>query len=133
MESDRVPIIAALISRYEDMDVLIGKDEKLYLGKRENCHVEPPEYTAYYDNFNKSMRFVSTNKKLFYLLGCGEGYVLSQREMLRCGYHSEGDYAEFAALQKGVLADLVLTKPLLFDGVPFMPLEELPFRRKKGA
>lgn len=132
MGSDRVPIIAALISRYEGMDVLIGEDEKLYIGKRENYHVEPPEYTAYYDNSDKSLLLVSANQKLFYLLGCGEGYVLSQREMLRRSYHSEGDYAEFAALQKGILADLVLTKPLMFDGVPFIPPEEMSMRRKKG-
>lgn len=133
MKNDRIPIIAASISRYEGMDVLIGKDEKLYIGKQENYHTIPAEHTAYYDNSDGSLRFVSTNQKLFHFLSGSDGYVLSQEEMVRCGYLSVHDYTEFAALQSGTLSDLVLKKPLMFDGVPFKPPEKTSIHRKKGA
>ncbi|RKJ39833.1 hypothetical protein D7X94_10435 [Acutalibacter sp. 1XD8-33] len=133
MRNDKIPIIAASISRYEGMDVLIGKDEKLYIGKQENYHTVMSEHTAYYDNSDGSLRFVSINQKLFHILSGSDGYVLSQDEMVRRGYFSVHDYSEFAALQNGTLSDLVLTKLLMFDGIPFKPPEKSSMRRKKGA
>ena len=133
MRNDKIPIIAASISRYKGMDVLMGKNEKLYIGKQENYHTAPSEHTAYYDNSDGSLRFVSTNQKLFHFLSGSEGYILSQGEMVRRGYLSVEDYTEFAALQKGALSDLVLIKPLMFDGIPFKPPEKASIRRKKGA
>lgn len=133
MKNDRVPIIAASISRYEGMDVLMGEDEKIYIGKQKNYHNVLSEHISYYDNSDGSLRFVSANEAIFHLLSGSEGYVLSQDEMVRRGYHSVHDYAEFADLQKGMLSDLVLATPLMFDGIPFKPPEESSMCRKKNA
>lgn len=133
MKNDKVRIIAASISRYEGMDVLMGADEKIYIGKQENYHHVISEHIAYYDNSDGSLRFVSISQKLFHLLSGSEGYVLSQDEMVRRGYLSVYDYAEFAALQKGILSDLVLIKPLMFDGVPFKPPGKSSLHRKKST
>ena len=133
MGNEQVPIIAALISRYKGMVVLVSKDKKIYIGRQESYHVVPPEHIAYYDNSDGSLRFVSTNQKMFHFLGYGDGYIYSQKEMMRRGYHSESDYKEYAALQKDLLSDFTMTKEIDFDGTTFMPPEELPGRRKKGV
>lgn len=133
MKNERVPVIAASISRYDGMDVLIGEDEKLYIGKQENYHHILSEHTAYYDNSDGRLRFVSENQKLFHFLAGGKGYAISQDEMLRRGCFSINDYAEFAALQKGMLSDFVLIKQLMFGDVPFKPPETPSTCRKKSA
>ncbi len=117
----KIQITAASISNYEGMDALVGADECVYLGKRENYHsnigVEAP---AYYDNSDGSLQFISENVKIFHLL-YGEGFVLPQRQMRREHCFTKADYIEFAGLREGVLSQYPLIREVTFAGRPFVP------------
>lgn len=59
---------------------------------------------------------------MYYFL-YGQGWTVSQKEMIDKGVFSEADYAEFARLQKGVLSQLEKIRDIEFGGVPFNYLE----------
>ncbi len=116
-----IPIRSASISNYEGMDALVGMDDCVYLGKRENYHpCHGMERHAYYDNSDDSLQLISHNIKMFHFL-YGEGWVLSQREMLQRRAFSKADYMEFASLRSGVLGNYRLIREVTFAGRPFIP------------
>ena len=117
----KVLIAAAAVSNYADMDALIGKDGRVYLGKRENYHSCTGETSpAYYDNSDHSLQLISDNEKMFSFLH-GEGWTLSQKEMMRDHCFTKADYIEFAGLRKGVLSRFRLIREVTFAGKPFAP------------
>ena len=116
-----IPIRSASNSNYKDMIAFVDNDDKVYLGKKEN-YLFHTEHIPYYDNSDHSFTFISDNKEIYRFL-YGEGFVLSQQEMLEKGYCLESDYAEFAHLQKGVLSQFEKIREFTFAGEPFRYLE----------
>lgn len=82
--------------RYNDPTIPNG-GEKIYLGKSKNY-----DNSGHYDNTDNSLVFVSERPKMFYFLH-GDGWTLSQDEMLEGGYFSLDDYKEYASLKAGIL------------------------------
>lgn len=122
---------AAVVSNYADMDALIGKDGRVYLGKRENYHSCIGEDSpAYYDNSDGSLELISSNEKMFSFL-YGEGWTLSQRHMRREHCFTKADYIEFAGLREGVLSKYRLIREVTFAGKPFVPPKAY-YRKKRG-
>lgn len=113
-----VKIISACISNYKNMVALVGEDDKVYLGKRENY-----DNMGHYDNRDSSLLFISENIKMYYYL-YGEGFLGSQELMLYHGQTLE-DYQEYADLKAGILSRIEQIKEFLFDGKPFVPPEQL--------
>lgn len=108
-----IEIISACNSNYKGMVAFIDSDDYVYLGKSENYHYGK---VCYYDNSDKSMMFISDDKKIYYFL-YGDGWVISQQEMLDRGYCTKEIYEEFDRLQKTVLKDLPYKDG--FDGIKF--------------
>ncbi len=94
--------------------------EELYLGNPENYEI------GKYDNSDNSLIFVSNNPKMFSLMR-GDGFTLSQQEMVEKGYFTEQDYKEFYELHNGLLKDFERERVVKFgmnvnddnSGVPF--------------
>lgn len=126
----KVLITAAVISNYAGMDAMIGKDGQVYLGKRENYHSCIGEGSpAYYDNSDSSLQLISSNEKIFSFL-YGEGWTLTQRQMIRDHCFTKADYIEFAGLREGVLSKFQLIQEVTFAGKPFVP-PKIYHRRKR--
>ena len=98
--------------------------EELYLGKPENYEI------GKYDNSDESLIFLSNNPKMFSLMR-GDGFTLSQQEMVEKGYFTEQDYKEFYELHNGLLKDFERERIVKFgmnvnddnSGVPFKYLD----------
>ena len=116
-----IHVQSACNSNYKGMIAFVGDDGKVYLGKQEN-YLFRTEHIPFYDNTDKSFTFVSDNKQMYYFL-YGEGYLSSQADMVKNGYLTENDYAEFDRLQKGVLSQFEKTREFTFAGKPFEYLE----------
>ena len=94
--------------------------EELYLGKPENYEI------GKYENSDNSLIFLSNNPKMFSLMR-GDGFTLSQQEMVEKGYFTEQDYKEFYELHNGLLKDFERERVVKFgmnvnddnSGVPF--------------
>ena len=109
---------AARVSRYvtkdgAELDALVGEDDKVYLGRRDHY-----DNHGHYVNDDHSLLYLSDNDKMFDFVS-GEGYSISQADMIAQGYFTQEDYAEFDALRVGVLAQFEQTEPILFAGEPF--------------
>jgi hypothetical protein len=109
---------AARVSRYvtkdgAELDALVGEDDKVYLGRRDHY-----DNHGHYVNDDHSLLYLSDNDKMFDFVS-GEGYSVSQADMIAQGYFTQEDYAEFDALRVGVLAQFEQTEPILFAGEPF--------------
>lgn len=115
---------SAAISNYEGMDVFIGRNGYVYIGNRENY-----DNHGHYDNRDSSMLFLSENPKMFDLLR-GEGYTMSQEEMLRQGIFTREDFREFDFLRTQMLSHLTPTREILFAGKPFQPENPLETTEK---
>ena len=115
---------SAAISNYEGMDVFIGRNGYVYIGNRENY-----DNHGHYDNRDSSMLFLSENPKMFDLLR-GEGYTMSQEEMLRQGIFTREDFREFDFLRTQILSHLTTTREILFAGKPFQPENPLETTEK---
>ena len=114
---DYIRIRSAVISNYEGYTALVGTDDKVYLGANENYHYmfDAP---SYYDNSDKSVIHISDNHKMYSFL-YGDGWVVSQQQMLENGAFTTENYAEFAELKTGVLSRLKCKKEITFAGEPF--------------
>ena len=114
---DYIRIRNAVISNYEGYTALVGTDDKVYLGANENYHFmfDAP---SYYDNSDKSVIHISDNHKMYSFL-YGDGWVVSQQQMLENGAFTTENYAEFAELKTGVLSRLKCKKEITFAGEPF--------------
>lgn len=101
-----VEIHSAVHSHYKGYVALVryknrtlpNSGEKVYLGKNENY-----DNSGHYDNSDNSLVFLSENPNMYYFL-YGDGWTLSQEEMLNGGYFSLDDYKEYATLRKGILS-----------------------------
>ncbi len=127
-EPEYVKIHAAAQSNYKGYLVLVHytdlekvpPPEEIYLGKAENYEI------GKYDDSDHSLVFISNNPKMFSLLR-GDGYVMTQQEMVEKGLFSEEDYKEFYDLQNGLLKDFEKKLDIKFgmtvndeeSGVPF--------------
>ena len=108
-----------LLVHYTDLEKQ-PTPEELYLGKPENYEI------GKYDNSDNSLIFVSNNPKMFSLMR-GDGFTLSQQEMVEKGYFTEQDYKEFYELHNGLLKDFERERVVKFgmnvnddnSGVPF--------------
>ena len=85
----------------------------IYLGRRDHY-----DNRGHYVNGDNSLIHLSDNDKMFNFVS-GEGYVISQTDMVAQGYLSQEDYAEYDSLRIGVLAQFQEVKPFLFAGEPF--------------
>jgi len=119
-EKDAVMIRSAVHSNYTGMVAMVGMDDKVYLGKKENYHYGDG-LPARYDDRDGSLRLISERSDMYYFL-YGEGWVHTQEEMLKRGLTAE-QYAEFARLQDGVLKQFEPRREILFAGQPFQPPE----------
>lgn len=118
-EFTAVQMSAAAISNYNGCSAFIGNDGGVYLGKSENYMFNRENgYLPFYKNTDNSLLFISDNKTMFQFIS-GTGWTLSQDEMLKRGFFTENDYAEFAKLEKGVLAPLDKIREITFDGKSF--------------
>ena len=118
-EFTAVQMSAAAISNYNGYSAFIGNDGGVYLGKSENYIFNRENgYLPFYKNTDNSLLFVSDNKAMFQFIS-GTGWTLSQDEMLKRGFFTENDYAEFAKLEKGVLAPLDKIREITFDRKSF--------------
>ncbi len=125
-----IETISACISNYKGMTAFVGSDDYVYLGKSENYHYGE---ICYYDNSDKSMMFMSDDPKVYYFL-YGDGWEISQREVLDSGYYTIETYKEFDRLQKTVLKDLPYKDD--FDGIkfndePFISPDKLEVKTEK--
>lgn len=120
-EKDPEPIVyirSAAHSNYTGMVAMVGTDEKVYLGKKEN-YVFGSGKPAYYKNYDNSLRYITDRQDMYCFLH-GEGWVLSQEEMLRNGLTME-QYIEFAKLRDGVLKQFEVQREIKFADQPFQP------------
>ena len=106
------------------MEVFVGRNGNVYNGYRENY-----DNHGHYDNRDSSMLFLSENPKMFDLLR-GEGYTMSQEEMLRQGIFTREDFREFDFLRTQMLSHLTPTREILFAGKPFQPENPLETTEK---
>lgn len=83
--------------RYKDQMITNGGEE-IYLGKKDNY-----DGHGHYDNTDNSLVFISEDPKMYSFL-YGDGWTISQEEMLKRGYFTVDDYKEYAALRKGILS-----------------------------
>lgn len=121
MDDKLIKIISAVNSNYIGMVALVDEEDNVYLGKKENYHFRGQ--SAYYDNSDNSLCFISHNSKIFSFL-YGSGWVLSQEEMLQYGFTMEL-YKEFDNLQKGKLKEFKREKEIYFKDKSFLAPEEL--------
>ncbi len=121
---------SAARSNYRGYTAFIGADEKVYLGRTENyLYNEKNGFLPFYNNSDNSLVYITENQKMFPFL-YGSGWVVSQQAMIDCGAFTEKDYAEYAALNEGILSDLDKIREIRFDGECFSyPV----FDRAKGA
>ena len=114
-------ITSATASNYRGMIAMVGADNRVYLGKPENCYLSPEgEAPAYYDNSDHSLQLISDNIKIFHFL-YSKDLPLSQRQMRRERCFTKVDYIAFASLREGVLARYPLVREVTFAGKPFVP------------
>lgn len=114
---------SAVHSNYKGYVALVGADDKIYLGRKTNYMFDKEhDYLPFYNNSDNSLVYISDNETMYYFL-YGQGWTVSQKEMIDKGVFSEADYAEFARLQKGVLSQLEKIRDIEFGGVPFNYLE----------
>lgn len=123
MNNKIIEIVSAVNSNYSGMVALVDKNDKVYLGKKENYHYFKSGEPAYYDNKDNSLCFISSNYKIFSFL-YGNGWVLSQKEMLEDDFTMDL-YKEFDNLQKGILKDFERHTEIHFKDKPFLSPEEL--------
>ena len=117
-----VPISSAVQSNYVGMVAMVGANEAVYLGKKENYHfADTEDGHAYYDNRDGSLCLITTRTDMYSFL-YSEGWVHSQAEMLKHGLTMD-QYMEFARLRSGVLRQFEVKQEILFDGQPFQPPE----------
>ncbi len=117
-QTDFFQIRSARVSRYTtkdgaELDALVDTGDKIYLGRRDHY-----DNRGHYVNGDNSLIHLSDNDKMFNFVS-GEGYVISQTDMVAQGYLSQEDYAEYDSLRIGVLAQFQEVKPFLFAGEPF--------------
>ncbi len=117
----------ATVSHYATKDggqlvAFTDENDKVYLGKRENY-----DHWGHYLNSDNSLLHISDNWKMFNFIS-GGGYSVSQSSLVAQGDLSQEDFAEFDALQVGVLAQFEQVEPLLFAGEPLQSdhMEALP-------
>lgn len=122
MKNTIIETVSAVNSNYVGMVALVDKNNKVYLGKKENYHFIPGQ-PAYYDNKDNSLYFISNNISMYYFL-YSSGWVLSQKEMLKHGMTLE-EYKEFDELQKGILKKFEKHTEIHFKDMPFLSPEEL--------
>lgn len=122
MNNKNLEIVSAVRSNYKGMMAMFSYNKKVYLGKIENYHFNKKD-SAYYDNTDNSLCFISNNHKIFTFL-YGAGWVLSQSEMLKHGFTMEL-YKEFDKLQNTILREFEKTYEILFKDIPFISPEEL--------
>lgn len=124
-----VEVKSAVHSNYAGMVALFGKDNKVYLGKKENY-----DGCGHYDNRDSSLCFISDNENMYDYL-YATGYRKSQAQMIHRGLRLT-DYEEFARLQEGVLSRFEKTRDIMFDGRPFVPpssiREEINYELEHG-
>lgn len=122
---------AAVISRVPGYVVLSQYDRdvfnspvKVFLGKEENY--ENPN--GRYNNADNSLIHVSDNGKMASFLSAGQGWVLSQQQMIDNGTFTAEDYREYDRIRREVLPQLPeVTNEVRFSigtdregsGVPF--------------
>ena len=129
----KILIAAAVVSNYANMDVMIGTDGQVYLGRRENYHSRIGEDSpAYYDNSDGSLQLISSNEKMFSFL-YGDGWTLSQRQMRREHCFTKADYIEFAGLRDGVLSKYQPVQEVTFAGKPFVPPKAYSRRKREQS
>lgn len=112
---------SAVYSNYAGYTALVGTDDKVYLGKSENYHFRF-DAPSYYDNSDKSIIHISDDENMYSFL-YGDGWVVSQQEMIDNGAFTQKQYKEFAELKNGVLSTLEVKREITFAGVPFNYLE----------
>lgn len=126
-----VQVQAAVISRVPGYVVLSQYDRdvfnspvKVFLGKEENY--ENPN--GRYNNADNSLIHVSDNGKMASFLSAGQGWVLSQQQMIDNGTFTAEDYREYDRIRREVLPQLPeVTNEVRFSigtdregsGVPF--------------
>ena len=95
---------------------MLGADNRVYLGRGERYYHQE-EQTAYYDNRDGSLCFVSDQPDMYYFL-YGEGWTHTQEEMLERGLTMR-QYEEFARIREGVLLQFTPRREILFAGEHF--------------
>lgn len=114
-----VHIRSAAISNYRGYTAFIGTDDKVYLGRSENyLHNKENGFLPFYNNTDNSLVFISDNEKMYAFL-YGSGWIVSQQEMIEHGAFSLKDYAEYAALNDGILSVLDKIRKIKFDDKNF--------------
>lgn len=115
-----VEIRSAVHSNYAGMVVMLGADNRVYLGREEHYSYQDGQ-PGRYDNRDGSLLLVSDQPDIYYFL-YGEGWAHAQEEMLERGLTMQ-QYQEFARLREGVLSQLTVTREILFAGQPFQAPE----------
>lgn len=121
---------SAVYSNYMGYTALVGADDNVYLGKSENYHFKF-DAPSYYDNSDNSIIHISDNINMYSFL-YGDGWVVSQQEMISEDAFSEKDYKEFAQLKDGVLSKLKCINEITFDGKPFNYLESAEISQEQN-
>ncbi len=120
-EFNNVSIRSACYSNYKGYTAFVGADNNVYLGKSEN-YTHGWNIPAVYDNSDNSLIFISKNEKMFDFLST-QGWDLMQEDMIKQGFLTQADYAEFSRLQNTVLSSLDRIRNITFAGIPFNYLE----------
>lgn len=122
---EKIEIISAAYSNYKGMIALIGKDNKVYLGKKEKYYsnIDKDDESAFYDNSDNSLLWISDNQKMFSFL-YSTGWVKTQKQMLKYGFTMK-DYYEFDDLQNELLYKFDKTCVMKFKDIPFKSPKEL--------
>lgn len=116
-----IAIRSATASNYQGMIAMVGEDNRVYLGKPENCYLSPDgEAPAYYDNSDRSLRLISDNIRIFHFLYSQDLPLVPAADAPGALFHQGGLY-RVCQPAEGVLSHYPLIREVTFAGKPFVP------------
>lgn len=135
-KNDIIFVQSAAYSNYQGYDVLYTFDrygigtvpDKVFLGKRENY-----DNNGRYDNSDNSLIYISDNLKMGSFLDSGEGWTVSQQEMIDNGTFTKEDYEEFSHLKETILKSLDEIRPKRFEIDVNIPGSGVLFQQKNTS
>ena len=100
---------------------MVGEDNRVYLGKPENCYLSPDgEAPAYYDQLGPlPAADLGQHQDIPFPIQPGPAAVPAA-DAPGALFH-QADYIEFASLREGVLSHYPLIREVTFAGKPFVP------------
>lgn len=113
-----VKILTAAKSNWEtkqgqELDILIDVNERLYFGLEDHY-----DNHGHYDNYDCSLVLLDNQSDMFHLF-CGEGFVLSKKELIECSAFKKETFQKFDLLMASKLKEFHCVQEQMFQGIPY--------------